>query len=357
MSIRPIFPLSALTCAALACSPLVHAQSSVMLYGVADASVVWQTHADSQGDHAVLVSNGAINHSRFGLIGNEDLGGGTSAFFQLESGFNLQDGTMAAPGTVFDRMAIVGLKGNFGSLSVGNQDTQFYSIMGALDPLTVGDYYDTAWWYATDTFRKPSSVNYTKQFGPLTASLSYAFGRIAGSVARGSQWGSGLTYAQGAFSLAAVYQQTKAAVSGGLQQIFGVASSYKYGDATFYAGYQNNHDNADIGDAQLNIAGAPYGTANVARKDQGAFAGVAWQLTPYVLLREAYYYDDIHDAMKISGNDGVRWAAVSEAEYSFSKRSSVYAQVDYNHTSGAARVQLPYSNNQTEFAVGMRHWF
>lgn len=352
-----IRPLGALSCAALFFSPLVHAQSSVTLYGVADASIVWQTHADAQGNDAVLMTNGAINHSRFGFIGNEDLGGGTSAFFQLESGFNLQDGTLAASNTLFDRMAIVGLKGSFGSLSAGNMNTTFYATIAPLDPLTVGDYHDTAWWYATDTFRKPSSVNYTKQFGPLTASFGYAFGGIAGSVARGSQWGSGLTYTQGAFSLAAAYQQTKAAVSGGLQQIFGVAASYKYRDATFYAGYQNNHDNAGIGDSQLNVVGAPYGTADVARKDQGAFAGVSWQVAPDVLLREAYYYDNIHDAMKISGNNGVRWTAVSEAEYAFSKRSSVYAQFDYSHTSGAANVQLPYPNNQAEFAVGMRHWF
>jgi predicted porin len=121
MSIRP---LDALACATLFCSPLVHAQSSVALYGVADASIVWQTHADAQGNDAVLMSNGAINHSHFGLLGNEDLGGGTSAFFQLESGLNLQDGTMAAPNTLFDRTAIVGL----------NPDRPYAFLLGQDDP-------------------------------------------------------------------------------------------------------------------------------------------------------------------------------------------------------------------------------
>jgi predicted porin len=87
------------------------------------------------------------------------------------------------------------------------------------------------------------------------------------------------------------------------------------------------------------------------------FTGISWQATPSVLLREAYYYDDIHDAMKQSGNNGTRWTVVAEAEYFFSKRTSVYTQFDYNHTSGAASVQLPDSNNQTEYAVGLRHWF
>jgi len=353
MSYRQI----ALTCAVALCSPLVYAQSSVTLYGLADASVVYQTHADAQGKSALFMSNGAINHSRFGLIGNENLGGGNSAFFQLESGFNLQDGTMSAANTLFDRMAIVGLKGDFGSLTVGNQDTPFYLAMGALDPLTVGDYYDTSWWFATDTFRKPSSVSYSKSMGPLTATVGYAFGGIAGSIARGSQWGASLNYTQGPFVLTTVYQQTKAAALGGMQQIFGVAASYKYSDATFYLGYQNNHDSAGIADTQLNIANAPYGTANATRRDQGAFAGVSWQIRPTVLLREAYYYDSMRDTMKIAGNNGMRWTAVSEAEYFISKRTSVYAQFDYNHTSGAARVELPDSSNQTEYAVGLRHWF
>jgi len=338
-------------------SPFAHAQSSVTLYGLTDVSLVWQNHANPQGQSVLQMSNGAINHSRWGLTGTEDLGGGLSAFFKLESGFNTQDGTMSSSGVLFDRYAMVGLQSNYGTLSAGRMNTIFYNTMQAYDPLTVGDYNNTSWWYGTDQVRRSSSLNYSKTFGPVQVALGYGVGGVPGSVATGSQIGAALTFTQNSFAASAVYQQTKNASGSGLQRLFGVGASYTIGQATLFAGYQNNHDDAGIGDAQLNVISVPMGTANVARKDQGAFAGVSWQMTPAILLREAYYYDDIRDSMKTPGYDGVRWTLVSEAEYLFSKRTSVYAQVDYNHTSGAANLQLPGANNQTEVGVGFRHWF
>ncbi|RQZ15014.1 porin [Burkholderia sp. Bp9017] len=343
--------------AALMASSLASAQSSVTLYGVVDASLVWRNHATPKGGDVVEMSNGAINHSRFGLLGNEDLGGGMSAIFRLESGFNPQDGSMASKNVIFDRYAYVGLKGHFGSLIAGNINTIFYNTMSNYDPLTVGNFYNTAWWFGTDSGKRPSAMYYEKELGPVRIGLSYGVGGVPGSVAQNSQFGGAIMYAGGSMTAGAVYQQTKAANYGGLQRIFGLGLTYAIGPATLYAGYQNNRDGTGIADTQLNIIGAPSGTADVKRRDQGFFAGVSYQLNPAVLLRQAYYYDNIHDAQKIAGNDGVRWALVSEAEYAFSKRTSVYGQVDYNHTSGAANVQLPGARNQTEVAIGLRHWF
>lgn len=350
--------LSAIAASILAgLSSASYAQSNLTLYGVADVSLVWQNHANPQGQSLLQMSNGAINHSRWGLTGGEDLGGGTKAFFKLESGFNPQDGTMTSNGVIFDRAAFVGLSGDYGKLSVGRQNTIFYNTMQVYDPLTVGVYYNTAWWYGTDQVRRSSSINYSKDFGPVTVALEYGVGGVPGSIATGSQIGAAISYAQNGFSIGSTYQQTKSSTGAGVQRLFGAGASYAIGPATLYAGYQNNHDLAGIGDAQLNIIGAPSGTADVARKDSGFFAGVSYQLTPRILLREAYYYDRIRDAMKTPGNNGVRWSVVSEAEYSFSKRTSVYTQVDFNHVSGAANVQLPGGNSQTEVAVGLRHWF
>ncbi|MDR8071910.1 porin [Burkholderia cenocepacia] len=341
---------------ALLASSAVQAQSSVTLYGLADASLVWQNHASNDGGSKVFMTNGAINHSRFGLIGKEDLGGQASAFFQLESGFNQNDGSMSQSGVIFNRYALVGLKGNFGTLSAGNIASPFHNTMILYDPLTIGDYYNTSWWYGTDSGGK-NSISYAYDFGPVHALLDYGVGGVAGSIARGSQFGASLSFTQNNLSLLAVYQQTKALTAGGTQRLIGLAGSYAWDKVTFYAGYQNNHDGAGITNSQLNIIGAPMGTDNVVRKDQGVFAGLTWQVTPTVLLREAYYYDVMHDAMNQSGNSGTHWTAVSEAEYFFSKRTSVYGQIDYNHTSGAGYVQLPNSNNQMELAVGLRHWF
>jgi predicted porin len=182
--------LSAIAASILAgLSSVSYAQSNLTLYGVADVSLVWQNHANPQGQSLLQMSNGAINHSRWGLTGGEDLGGGTKAFFKLESGFNPQDGTMASNGVIFDRAAFVGLSGDYGKLSVGRQNTIFYNTMQVYDPLTVGVYYNTAWWYGTDQVRRSSSINYSKDFGPVTVALEYGVGGVPGSIATGSQLG------------------------------------------------------------------------------------------------------------------------------------------------------------------------
>ena len=43
------------------------------------------------------------------MKGSEDLGGGLAAVFSLENGFNLLNGQLASSGTLFNRMAYVGL--------------------------------------------------------------------------------------------------------------------------------------------------------------------------------------------------------------------------------------------------------
>ena len=75
--------------------------------------------------------------SYLGVRGTEDLGGGLKAFFQLETGFKIDqnDTTFAA------RNSGVGLQGGWGSVLLGRWDTPFKSALGAIDPwgdLTLG---------------------------------------------------------------------------------------------------------------------------------------------------------------------------------------------------------------------------
>ncbi|WP_038732939.1 porin, partial [Burkholderia pseudomallei] len=61
------------------------------------------------GRSAVKMSTGVWAGSRFGLKGSEDLGGGSKAIFQLESGFSTANGTSQFAGGIFTRQAWVGL--------------------------------------------------------------------------------------------------------------------------------------------------------------------------------------------------------------------------------------------------------
>ena len=104
----------------------VSAQSNVTMYGRVDLSV----------NKAVGTANKAISNgsgSRLGVRGSEDLGGGMAAIFNIETRFDADTGSaqslnisQAGAGTqnrFWGARSLVGLKGNFGQLTLGREYT------------------------------------------------------------------------------------------------------------------------------------------------------------------------------------------------------------------------------------------
>jgi len=79
------------------------------------------------------MDSGNVNGSRWGMKGSEDLGGGLSAIFDLQSGFNLDTGAAGQSGLLFGRQAAVGFQGGFGKLIVGRVIMPFYDNEGMND--------------------------------------------------------------------------------------------------------------------------------------------------------------------------------------------------------------------------------
>lgn len=73
--------------AACVAASAAHAQSSVTLYGNLDTGLTWFNNVS--GKHLFATEDGNFIPDFFGLMGSEDLGGGLSAIFKLESGFLL----------------------------------------------------------------------------------------------------------------------------------------------------------------------------------------------------------------------------------------------------------------------------
>ncbi len=94
------------------CAAFAQQTSSLKIYGRINTSMESQK---TEGQPRVNALQN--NASRWGLIGDENLGSGMSAFFKLESGF---DSSTGASANGFNRNAFVGLKGGFGELRLGN---------------------------------------------------------------------------------------------------------------------------------------------------------------------------------------------------------------------------------------------
>ncbi|MEJ8850361.1 porin [Variovorax rhizosphaerae] len=141
---------TSITLAALAASGAAMAQSSLTLFGVADAAVSYYSakgvyYATPVGSRAPLatpfeversltaLSSGGNASSRMGFRGSEDLGGGLAASFWLESGFNQDTGANGI--ATFVRRSTVSLSGGFGELRLGRDYVPTYWNESVFDPM------------------------------------------------------------------------------------------------------------------------------------------------------------------------------------------------------------------------------
>ena len=113
------------------------AQSSVTIYGILDVGYIG-TNYKGVGTSATNrqttsgFGQSAESSSRLGFRGTEDLGGGTSAVFTLETGLNPNNSTLSSVNT---RQAFVGLKLNgLGTAAIGTQYTPIFNAMAVTDP-------------------------------------------------------------------------------------------------------------------------------------------------------------------------------------------------------------------------------
>ena len=126
--------LLSLAVAAVLAAPLA-VQADTILYGSARVSVdyvdpkldaVSKFFGDPEPDSNWDVVN---NSSRLGILGSEDLGGGLSAVYRYEFGVDVTEGGNFES----NRPKFVGLRGNFGTLTIGTQDTPYYNVAGIVD--------------------------------------------------------------------------------------------------------------------------------------------------------------------------------------------------------------------------------
>ena len=119
--------LLALAITAALTAPLA-AQADTILYGSARVSIDYNDESNSlfNGDGSWDIAN---NSSRLGVLGSEDLGGGLSAVYQYEFGVDISEGGNLEG----NRPKFVGLKGGFGQISLGTQETPYYHVGGIVD--------------------------------------------------------------------------------------------------------------------------------------------------------------------------------------------------------------------------------
>ncbi|GAB2900800.1 porin [Paraburkholderia jirisanensis] len=353
------------------------ASDAVTLYGILDNGF---TYTNSAAGHSSIVqqdgNNTGAQGSRFGLRGNEDLGGGLSAIFTLENGYTLPNGGLQQGGLLFGRQAYVGLDSRLGTLTLGRQ---YDSLSDYLQPLSAA-----AQWggYMTghadevdnivDTNRLNNSVKFnTQRYAGFRVGGIYSFGGVPGDVTRNQTFALGADYASGPLVIAAAYLNakdpnfgffggngnaltpssvgangasntnnigsTRPAYSGfasaGSEQIAALGTAYAFGKARVGLIYSNVRFH-DLG------AVAVSGTSAFFAGSSAAFNSIEinfkYQLTPVLLVGAAYNWVN---GSSVTTTNGVAIGATysqfeSGIDYFFSKRTDVYFVGVYQHASG-----------------------
>src|SRR3569833_330324 len=161
------------------------AQTNVTIYGLLDAGVHYRDNGADTNNKTWGVDSGQASGSRLGFRGTEDLGGGLAAIFTLESGVNVDDGTLGQGITgsanspaltrLFGRQAFVGLSGNFGAVKFGRQYAPIRVAVESVDPFGVSGAGNAANFFNVHGERTDNTVNYsTANFGGFSGQAAYS---------------------------------------------------------------------------------------------------------------------------------------------------------------------------------------
>ncbi|MBS7349681.1 MAG: porin [Comamonas sp.] len=380
---RFLAPLTAVAAGVALCSNAMAQQgSSVTIYGLLDTGVEYVNNvgANKKGlSRLPTASNSAP--SRLGFRGSEDLGNGLSAIFTLEMGIDPGDGTMGQGGRAFGRQAFVGLKGDFGTITLGRIYTMtFWSGIhadtlgggiygtGSIDSYipnaradnAIGYMYDRNGWGLGATY---SFGRDTVKAGPPTGSGTPAGTNCAGEAAGDSkacrEWSVMVKYNAPTWGVALANDRIHGSDAGNVFGGLNTSSSthnrlilngwVKLGETKVGAGV-NRHTVKEAG-----LFGSP------ARRGHMWYLGAQHPITPQFDLAAQWV------GMRFSGVSGYNTDLLAlRGTYKLSKRTSTFAQIGYIKNGDNSAVQVsggtPGSSpvagvNQTAVNVGIRHVF
>jgi predicted porin len=300
------------------------AQSSVVLYGVVDLNTTYLSNQTTTGGKKISMDSSGLSSSRWGFKGSEDLGNGLKANFQLESSLNADTGTA---GSLFDRIATVGLSGSLGTVNAGRQTNLAYDTLIQVDPIGVahvgtnpnivfGALNNTSLYGpfgtsvgASSATRQNNSIKYAAPsvLGGIVFSGMYGFGEKAGDAQASSYMGTSAAFSEGGLTAVFSYSQLRDATSNvTLRAYTGGAKFAVNSDIAVKVTYAENEVNTTGRDISVFGVGADFAVA------------------PATTLTTGYY-----NTRRSGDVKGKVDTFVVLGKYAFSKRTAAYASFTY----------------------------
>ncbi len=332
------------------------AQSSVTLYGIFDPTLI--SIKTKNASSITALSHGGAASSRWGFRGEEDLGGGLKAFFNLEGQFEADTGESDAKG-LFHRASFVGIKNSLISGQAGRMNRLDYARLAKYDVFAGNNIGGGVALFALSGagFQTDVRTNNMLQLdvtpvAGLQISAQHAFGEVAGSASSSTSTTDAAGAALRSNSYAVDYKYQNLEVAGVYVRQNTQAGAKQYDRTDAYARYDFGIAKVVYGHLVHDVAGG--------FKKTGDYLGVVAPISSNMRVLANVASMKVADGAKAKG-----YAA--GVQYDLSKRTMIYgivAQVDNNGSTvkvgGSAMGEIPTpgtSADQTGYAVGVRHSF
>jgi predicted porin len=337
------------------------AQTTVTIYGVADAGISYKDNGAATNAKTWGVDSGLQSGSRLGFKGSEDLGGGLSAFFTLENGYSIDNGTLGqssaassnAPAVtrLFGRQAWVGLNGGFGAVKFGRQYNPIRHAAESIDPFALGLAGNISNVFKVYGERADNTINYsTPTLGGFSGQLAYGLGEISGNNSAGRQIGLSAGYANGPIAVIVAHHDqnlltggtstTAPATPNGKEKSTFLGGSYDFKVAKAHAAYAVNKGEGTTGATTIDSRDMMIGLS-------APVGNVGSVMASYIR----------RDDKRIANGDANQWAL--GYTHNLSKSTNLYTS--YARTKNDAQSKLGSAaangNDPSTFNVGIRHKF
>ncbi|MFO1428759.1 MAG: porin [Candidatus Competibacteraceae bacterium] len=352
--------------AALGTSAVAMAETT--LYGSARVSVDWTNpdmstfedlnyRATPDDNFQTVNTNKYLqvwnDSSRLGVRGSEDLGSGISAIYQYEFGVDVPGGNNYFNS---NRPRWVGLKGDFGALTLGTQFTPFYNVIGYTDTFNSNKTFDQDYYLrGTQTLSNP--VLFQKGIAELRrgSSVVYTTPNWNGLSAQGmvvmngtpgannvDQWEANLTYSNGPWFVGGAVLQdrdvtytsstpgarTVAQTQDNHDMQYGVALGFDNKRFGIGASWQQYHPENDLTGPDAFVITLPTATA------AGGLTGVEHTTVNAYTLQGQYYFGS--EVLRLTGSyikpkdlDSKQWVVEFGFQHNLSKRTRLWAEYIY----------------------------
>ncbi|WP_174875395.1 porin [Vogesella oryzae] len=362
-----------------AAAPGFSLPQGVTFYGVLDGGIESISNVKNGSDKGTVTRMPGITGtlpSRLGVRLSKELTPGLRGIATLETGFNLDNGTLGQSGRIFGRQLFAGVDSKYGSLTIGRQYSMLIPAMdsdllgpniyalGSLDAYLPNARYD-------------NSLAWRGKFGDVSLGAIYSLARDTTGGAPGSGtcageqpgagsnacrgWSAMAKYDNGRFGVAAAYDQQRGG-TGATVNFFNGAAPVAFtrpedsDTRTHLGGFVKFGSGGKLG---LGWLGRKADVASGTIKSDTYYLEGAWQYGEHFTFDGGYHW------IRNKDQDRNAELLVLRAFYNVTPEFSPYLQ--FAHISNSAKAQYAVSpgagvspeagSSQTATMVGMRYRF